>query len=308
MSQQTNCCPTCHTDKSVIKAGLRNSKKGIIQKYYCKDCRRYFNSSKQSYTQYPLHIILYALQCYNIGYPVAQVKTLIGKRYPYSPPTRTIYAWFKQYGTVASFLDIRRRYRLDPQDLLFTHTYHHQQIYPFSYHHLKLNIASKHLPQLKRYINWIIRNLQTEIFLSGPRASNQKANGQLSLVKKKSILTEQAQFALSDPDKKLSAHEKVQRFLLINDLTTICTELPVFLNPLETTTFKIDTPLTGHIDVIQIQNDTVYILDYKPNLRNPVQYTGQLMAYKEALYQRTRIPYAQIKTAVFNEYEYFEFE
>lgn len=302
------CCPTCNANKQVIKAGLRHTKKGIIQKFYCKHCKAYFNSAKQSYTHYPQHIILYSLHLYNQGYPVSQVKTLTGKRYPFSPPTRTIYFWIKQYQTVASFLKIRKRYQLDPGNLISTETYHHQQIYPFRYHHLKLNIASKQLPQLKRYINWITRNLNTELFLSGPRASNQKQSQQLRAIKKDSILTTQAKFALSDPDKRLSAHEKVQRFLLINDLSTICTELPVFLYPKETRFFHIDEPLTGHIDIIQIKQDEIHILDYKPNLRKPEQYSGQLLAYKEAIYQRTHIPRLKIKTAVFNQYDYFELQ
>jgi len=49
-------------------------------------------------------------------------------------------------------------------------------------------------------------------------------------------------------------------------------------------------------------------MDYKPNLRHPNQYAGQLIAYKQALHHRTQIPEENIITAVFNEHAYYEFD
>jgi len=114
--------------------------------------------------------------------------------------------------------------------------------------------------------------------------------------------------ALSIQQKHQSAHEAVEQFFLINDSSTVCTELPVFLNPKETNLFNIETPLTGHIDLIQIRNNILYIMDYKPNLRHPEQYTSQLIAYKEAIQKRTNIPEKHIVPAVFNEHGYHQFE
>jgi len=48
-------------------------------------------------------------------------------------------------------------------------------------------------------------------------------------------------------------------------------------------------------------------MDYKPNLRHPEKFGGQLTAYKQALHHRTQIPEENIITAVFNEYHYYEF-
>ncbi|MCK4348442.1 MAG: PD-(D/E)XK nuclease family protein [Thermoplasmatales archaeon] len=69
---------------------------------------------------------------------------------------------------------------------------------------------------------------------------------------------------------------------------------------------NINTPLTGHIDLIQIKYDKLYILDYKPNLRHPEQYTSQLQLYKEAVHKRTIIPEENIIPCVFNEHSYYE--
>ena len=73
-------CPTCNNNKQVIKAGIRQTKKGTIQRFYCKKCNTYFSNTTQPYTQYPLHVILYTLQLYNQGYPIQKAKTWC-KRY-----------------------------------------------------------------------------------------------------------------------------------------------------------------------------------------------------------------------------------
>lgn len=106
--------------------------------------------------------------------------------------------------------------------------------------------------------------------------------------------------------KTQSAHETVEQSFLINDSTTICSELPVFINPKEMPSLDIDSPLTRHIDLIQIRYDNLYILDYKPNLRHPEQYASQLQLYKKALHKRTTIPEESIIPAVFNEHSYYE--
>ncbi|MEA3457849.1 MAG: hypothetical protein U9R21_04135 [Candidatus Thermoplasmatota archaeon] len=46
--------------------------------------------------------------------------------------------------------------------------------------------------------------------------------------------------------KSQSAHEAVEQFFLINDSSTACTELPVFLDPKETNLSNIEIPLTTH--------------------------------------------------------------
>lgn len=300
-------CTYCG-NKDVIKAGLRNTRQGPIQKYYCKTCKRYFSDKTQPYTQYPFHIMMHALQLYNQGYPLAQVKTLVGKKYRYSPPVRTMYSWIARYKQDLSFLPLRKKYSLQPDDLTTTHRLFHQQIYPFTYHHLKLNIASKKLPQLRRYINWVERNLPTKMFLSGPRASQAKTEYQVKTKKKIHPATTLTNYALTIKKKQQSAHESVEEFFLLNDATTVCIELPVFLNPKESSMFTIDAPLTGHVDLIQIKENNLYIMDYKPNLRHPEKYSDQLLAYKEAIHHRTRIPKDDIIPAAFNHHSYYEYE
>ncbi|MFW6120064.1 MAG: PD-(D/E)XK nuclease family protein [Petrotogales bacterium] len=299
-------CPHCNDNKNTIKAGIRNTRIGSIQKYYCKSCNKYFTDTVQPHIQYPLKVILYTLESYNKGYPVIDAKKLAGKKYRYSPPTRTIYSWVDRYKDTLTFLKLRKKYSVDPEELLTTHRFNHQQIYPFTYHKLKLNLHSKKLPQLRRYINWIDRSLPTKMFLSGPRASSTEFEHNIKPKQKDSIIPELTRLALTTSQKSKSAHETIEQFLLINDSNTICTELPVFLNPDEIDTINLDTPLTGHIDLVQIRYGKLYILDYKPNLRHPEQFGSQLLLYQKAVQKRTSIPEKNIIPAVFNEHSYYE--
>ena len=299
-------CPYCNESKNTVKAGIRNTRQGLVQKYYCKQCKKYFTDKPQPHSQYPLNVILYILESYNRGYPVKQAKKLSGKKYRYSPPERTIYSWIDRYKDILTFLKLRKKYDVHSEELTTTHRLQHQQVYPFTYHNLKLNLYSKQFPQLRRYINWIERSLPTKMFLSGPRASSITINHNTTLKQKDSIAPELTRLALTTQHKSQSAHETVEQFFLINDSTTVCSELPIFINPREMPSLDIDSPLTGHIDLIQIRYDSLYILDYKPNLRHPEQYASQLQLYKKALHKRTTIPEESIIPVVFNEHSYYE--
>ena len=128
------------------------------------------------------------------------------------------------------------------------------------------------------------------MFLSGPCASSTEICHTLKPKQKNSIIPKLTKLVLTTSQKPKSAHETVEQFFLINDSTTVCSEFLVFINPKEMDSLNIDIPLTGHIDLIQIKYNKLYILDYKPNLRHPEQYVSQLQLYKIAIHKRTTIP------------------
>jgi len=147
------------------------------------------------------------------------------------------------------------------------------------------------------------------MFLSGPRCSSLNVDYNLEAKEKDNLTTELTQLAFNSQPKNSdkSPHETVEDFFLINDSTTVATELPVFINPKETN-IDVDEPITGHIDLVQIRYEDIYILDYKPNLNKPERHASQLQLYKKAIQQRTSIPKDKIHTAVFNKHSYYEFE
>ena len=105
--------------------------------------------------------------------------------------------------------------------------------------------------------------------------------------------------------------------MLINDSTTIAVEVPVYLTNWDAGYYKNQrgfifplnnyaTPITGHIDILQIRNNLLHILDYKPNADkiNPIE---QLTIYALALSRKLNLPLYFFKCAWFNENNYYEF-
>ena len=106
--------------------------------------------------------------------------------------------------------------------------------------------------------------------------------------------------------------------MLANDSSTVAVEIPIWLTEDEIaeleTRYGIELAaggaprsITGHIDFLQVRNDAVHILDYKPDARTnkPI---AQLAIYALAL--TIRVPGLKlfdIKCAWFNEEEYNEF-
>jgi transposase-like protein len=299
-------CPRCDSDR-VVKAGIRNTRKGAVQKYMCRSCSGHFSDTKQPYSQYPIKVILHAVELHNMGYPVSSVRTEIGKRYPYSPPIRTIYSWLKRYEETLNFEKIRKKYDIQPEEVIRGKEFDHQQVFPFRYHQLKLNIHNRRFPGIRRYIGWVERSLPDKMFLSGPRASSTRVKSKLTPRKREDPVTELCRLSLMRMSNRRSAHDSIENFFLINDDRTVCTELPVFINPKEARDLSIRKPLTGHVDIIQVFKGGVRILDYKPNLNHPENHTSQLSLYRRCLTRRTSIPEREISIGVFNEHDFYEF-
>jgi len=115
-------------------------------------------------------------------------------------------------------------------------------------------------------------------------------------------------------------HHLLKNFLLINDSTTIATEVPVYLTNDDIEYYKkrnlnlnlenYATPITGHIDILQVRNGLMHILDYKPDAHLKQvqdQAVNQLTIYALALASRTKLDLASFKCVWFDENHYFEF-
>lgn len=105
--------------------------------------------------------------------------------------------------------------------------------------------------------------------------------------------------------------------MLINDSTTIAVEVPIYLTNWDADYYRnqkgfifplsnYTTPITGHIDILQVRNGLLHILDYKPdaNKINPIE---QLTIYALALSRKLNLPLYHFKCAWFDEGKYFEF-
>jgi ATP-dependent exoDNAse (exonuclease V) beta subunit len=67
--------------------------------------------------------------------------------------------------------------------------------------------------------------------------------------------------------------------------------------------------INGHIDILQIRSNKIYILDFKPNAsrENEQKVASQLFWYATGLAFRTRIPLKSFVCAWFDDYNYYEF-
>ena len=167
-------CPYCEKGSHIIKTGKRKTGKGSVQKYRCMECGRSFSDSVDLYSKYPIKVILHSLELYNMGHTASDIKKMIGNKYHRSPPATTIHSWTKRFEEDLTFLKLRKKLNLDPDNIIYQKNFRHRQIVPFAYHIPKVNIQSKTFPGIKRYIDWINRSLPDKMFLEGPRMSTYK--------------------------------------------------------------------------------------------------------------------------------------
>ena len=100
-----------------------------------------------------------------------------------------------------------------------------------------------------------------------------------------------------------TAHSRVQVFMLENDKATIATEVPIWLtgNELDANVLKIDQPLTGHIDILRLEDGNLWIWDYKPDAADEKYAATQVYFYALMLSKRTGINLDKFRCGYFDE-------
>ena len=168
-------CPKCSSYKNVVKAGTRKLKdKSSTQVYLCNICTHRFTNRTIPHTPYSTPIILHTLIYFNLGHTLAQIQKTMSRKFKTKVPISTINNWIKRFETELSFIRLRKKYTINPNEIIHSKKFHHQQVYEFKYHTLKTNIAGKTFRQLKSYIT-SIHNIPHFIpetpFQAGPRCS-----------------------------------------------------------------------------------------------------------------------------------------
>ena len=322
-------CPNCG-NKNILKKGIRKNKLQNIQKYCCKACGKFFTAEETKHKTYPIKIILNAISYYNLGYTQKQTSAKIDEKFKINLPQKTISNWLNEYKQICTFSRSRKQAikHYSPKNIIKKQTLHHIQPYIFKCHNAKLNIAVKENPQfaaLKDYIEKInSKQFPHRIFTYHQKNSGKSRASQIKFdylrIKtrdKNNLANKLAKLALQTITNNKQRHEAVQNFFLTNDSTTIAAEVPVYLTNWDAGYYKnqkgfsfplsnYTTPITGHIDILQIRNGLIHILDYKPNAKNqsPIE---QLTIYALALSRKLNLPLYHFKCAWFDESNYFEF-
>ena len=298
-----------------------------MQQYQCKFCQKIFTlqNSEEKNKTYPLTTILKAISLYNLGHNLSQIKHEL--KTPVSLPA--ISNWIKEYKEITTFSRLRKELKnYKDKDIIEQHTFLHNNLpYKYEVHIPKLEIlteSSEKFKKIKEYLEKIpTSNFPHHIFKPSSqfnekldRSSQVKFRTlQVKPLEKQNLANKLCALALNLAKINKDRHQKVQDFMLTNDSTTIATEIPIYLTHDDLLYFNahnfflnpndFNTPITGHIDILQIRNNLIHILDYKPKAKkeNPIE---QLTIYALALASKTKLPLTMFKCAWFDENNYYE--
>ena len=337
--KETISCPSCKS-REISKTGKRENKNLVVQRYLCKKCLKTFSLSPVKNKTYLPKIILNTLSFYNLGYTQKEVIKLIGKTFKMKVPQKTISNWINQYKPVCTFARLRNKAiklknpetnkQYNPKNIIQKQTLNHIQPYTFKYHKAKLNLLTKEYPQfakLKDYFEKInSKEFPHHIFTYNKENKNNQRASQIKFhhlkvnkIKKQNLANKLTNLALNLSKTNKERHQIIQDFFLTNDSTTIAAELPVYLTNWDAGYYRnqrnfefhlnnYQTPITGHIDLLQIRNNLIHILDYKPDAHlNQEQTTQQLTIYALALSRKLNLKLSHFKAGWFDEHNYYEF-
>jgi len=113
-----------------------------------------------------------------------------------------------------------------------------------------------------------------------------------------------AGLALKMCDNNRERHSVVEKFMLINDSSTVACEVPVWFWEK-----NLDSGISWHIDLLQIRNKRIYVMDFKPDAQkeNEQRVASQLFLYASGLSFRTGIGLGRFRCAWFDDKNYYEF-
>jgi hypothetical protein len=108
-----------------------------------------------------------------------------------------------------------------------------------------------------------------------------------------------------------SAHEDVEMYMLEEDVATVATEVPVWLDSEEMRRLGlsgVEGCLTGHIDILRFEvGSKIGIWDFKPAAEREESAHVQVALYALMLATRTGIPLSEFECGFFDEKDAFAF-
>lgn len=184
--------------------------------------------------------------------------------------------------------------------------------YFYRLHNQKIDTLCKKFIHLKEYLNYVFDNCPNDYFQNGPRSSALKFKVNPNIIEIQGHeISSLAKYGLENNERYNTAHSKVQVFMLENDKSTIGVEVPIWLEPDEISNFKElfkeELPLTGHIDVLRVDNNKIWIWDYKPNAHKEEYAVTQVYFYALMLSKRTGIPLKDFRCGYFDDKYAFVF-
>lgn len=186
-------------------------------------------------------------------------------------------------------------------------SFKHGWYYYYRIHEPKVKEHTQSFPELKNYLYDVFDNCPHDYFKTEPRSSHLKFslnNLKLQPVKNHEV-SNLSRLGLEANEKRYSSnHSKVQMYMLEEDANTLAIEVPLWLKHDELANyekiFSSTNPLTGHIDALRVENNNIWIWDYKPNAQEEKFASTQTFFYAYMLSKRTGIPLTKFRCGYFD--------
>lgn len=146
-----------------------------------------------------------------------------------------------------------------------------------------------------------------QLFTQGPRSSQVDLDIEIDAKPTTHMVTDLAAIGL-ESDYYKDAHMNVQMFMLAYDTETVAIETPVWLEKDENFVDCDEASLTGHIDLLRIEDDTIWVWDYKPNAHREKTAESQVFLYATMLSRRGNIALQNIQCGYFDEQRCYAFD
>lgn len=248
----------------MVKAGVRKTSKGTVQKYYCRKCKKYSSSSLHTHGLYPDEIILRTLDLFNHGMSVESISLKIQEEYSRKPPARTIYSWMERYERRYG-LYILRGMRDDncPDPIVSIGSDKNNLIAP-KYHRYKYNNLSSQFPGLVEYIKGI-----DEKVIEGSLTANEhnefdmdtKGFGFEREMKGSVEVLELVHKVFRNMD-----NNRLKDFLLLNGRNYVIRDLPLTLGEEE---LDVTDDRFGVVDIVSIKERSIQLIHFADDDQMP---------------------------------------
>ena len=316
-----------------MRKGTRAKKLETVQLWKCLACARVFTPSPAAlrHKTYPLNVILDGVTFYNLGHTLAAAAAKLKSRHGHPIAASTLAGWIVEHRDLATYARLRDAGRriAPPAQTIRTVKLYHRQVYEYAYHRPKLALQTQGTEHarftggLASFLEAVPKTCPHDLFTGSVRASQTAADfigrKRLTAQGKENFATRTAALIIPAVGNNYLRHEKLQRFMLANDSVTVAVEVPIWLTRADIKALErhhgirllpegasADQTITGHIDFLQVRNDAVHILDYKPDARTNRPF-AQLTIYALALTRLAGLRLFDIKCAWFNQDQYCEF-
>lgn len=190
----------------------------------------------------------------------------------------------------------------------------HLQCYDYRTHLQKCDaLCTQQLGPLGQYLLQMHDQCPLRPFLSGPRSSAMRYQIGLQLQSvPEHPRSRQAAVALRHPATLgCTPHDRVQRYMLQHDPTTISVEVPVWVTAQERGVLPLPLAdsefLTGHIDLLAIENGRIVVWDFKPRAAAEKFAVVQVALYAYMLSVRTGLPLDWFRCGYFDDRDCLQF-